>query len=101
LKRQPAREVDQYSSPDDAVGGEVLDPEGFVAGVPDGGEGGVVVEARGALVAEVAEAVPLRGGLRVEGPDVVVNDAGGLLVEVLVEGLAGEEGGVVALGLDV
>ncbi len=39
----------------------------------------------------VAEAVPLGAALRVEGPDVVVDDAGGLLVDFLVEGLATEE----------
>lgn len=44
------------------------------------------------LVAEVPQAVPLGGGLRVEGPDVVVDDAWRFLVELLVEGLAAEEG---------
>ena len=44
------------------------------------------------LVAEVAQAVPLRGGLGVEGPDVVVDDARRFLVKLLVEGLAAEEG---------
>ena len=51
-----------------------------------------VVEDGLALVAEVAQAVPLARALRVEGPDVVVDDAGGFLVDVFVEGLAAEEG---------
>jgi hypothetical protein len=44
------------------------------------------------LVAEMPQAVPLRRRLRVEGPDVVVDDARRFLVELLVEGLAAEEG---------
>ena len=42
----------------------------------------------------MAEAIPLGAALRVEGPDVVVDDAGGLLVDFLVEGLPAEEGDV-------
>jgi hypothetical protein len=38
------------------------------------------------------QAVPLGRRLRVEGPDVVVDDAWRFLVELLVEGLAAEEG---------
>lgn len=51
------------------------------------------------LVAEVSEAVPLGGGLGVEGPDVVVYDSRWLLVDVLFEGLAAEEGDV-GLGVE-
>ena len=37
------------------------------------------------------QTVPLRGDLRVEGPDIVVDDARGLLEELLVEDLPREE----------
>ena len=57
-------------------------------------EGDVVVEALGSLVGEVAQTVPLRAGLRVEGPDVVVDDARRLVQDLLVKGLAAEEGQV-------
>lgn len=43
------------------------------------------------LVAEVAEPIPLARHLGVEGPDIVVDDAGRLLEEFLVEELALEE----------
>lgn len=46
------------------------------------------------MVAEVAEAVPLGGGLGVEVPGVVVDYTGFLLVDVLFENLASEEGAV-------
>ena len=62
-------------------------------------EGDTVVEALLALVAEMPQAVPLAGRLGVEGPDVVVDDARGLLVEVLRKGLAAEEG-LVGLGVE-
>ena len=42
----------------------------------------------------MAEAVPLCATLGVEGPDVVVDDAWRLLVDLFVEGLAAEEGEV-------
>jgi len=42
----------------------------------------------------VAETIPLGAALRVERPDVVVDDPGGLLVDFLVEGLPAEEGDV-------
>jgi hypothetical protein len=38
--------------------------------------------------------IPLRRALRVEGPDVVVDDPGRFLVDFFVEGLAAEEGKV-------
>lgn len=44
------------------------------------------------LVAKVAQAVPLGRRLRVESPDVVVDDARRFLVQFLVESLAAEEG---------
>jgi len=47
------------------------------------------------LVAVVPEPVPLRTDLRVEGPDVVVDAAGLLFDELLVEDLSTEEGAVV------
>ena len=50
-----------------------------------------VVELRFGLVPEMPQAVPLAAGLRVEGPDVVVDDPRGFLVHVLGEGLAAEE----------
>lgn len=46
------------------------------------------------LVSEVAQAIPLRRRLGVEGPDVVVDDARRLLVDFFVELLAAEEGQV-------
>ena len=55
---------------------------------------GVVVEALGLLVAEVPEAVPLRGRLRVEVPGVVVDYSREFLVDVFLEDLAAEEGAV-------
>ena len=51
-----------------------------------------IVENLFLLVAKVAQAVPLRRRLRVEGPDVVVDDARRFLVQLLVESLATEEG---------
>ena len=65
---------------------------GSVGCARDIGDRGVVVESLGLLIPEVPEAVPLRGGLRVEVPGVVVDDAGMFLVYVLSEGMAGEEG---------
>ena len=50
-----------------------------------------VVEYCFLLVAEVAKAVPLAGGLRVERPDIIVDDPGCLLVDLFVELLAAEE----------
>ena len=58
----------------------------------DVGHGGVVIEALGLLVREVAEPVPLGGGLGVEGPFVVVDEPGAFLVDFFVENLALEEG---------
>jgi hypothetical protein len=55
--------------------------------------GDAVVEAPLALVGEVAQAVPLRARLGVERPDVVIDAARRLGVEVVPEGLAAEEGG--------
>ena len=43
------------------------------------------------LVAKVAQTIPLRGRLRVEGPHVVIDDARRFLVQFLVERLAAEE----------
>lgn len=57
----------------------------------DVGHGGVVVEALGLLVREMAESVPLGRGLGVEGPFVVVDETGTFLVDFFVEGLALEE----------
>jgi len=100
----PAREVQQDCAADDAVFFEVLDSEdvglglGFWAVAGDVREGGVVVETLGFLVAEVAEAVPLGGGLGVEVPGVVVDYARFLLVDVFLEDLAAEEGAVAWLG---
>ena len=94
----PAREVEQDATADNAVFFEVLDPEdvglglGAWCGAGDVIDRGVVVEALRGLVAEVAEAIPLRGGLRVEVPCVVVDYAWFLLVDVLLEDLAAEEG---------
>lgn len=51
------------------------------------------------LVAKVAQPVPLTGYLRIEGPDVVVDDARGLLEEFLVKELALEEAVFFALGI--
>lgn len=51
-----------------------------------------VVKPRLALVRIVSQAVPLRGYLGVESPDVVVDDARGLADEGLREYVAGEEG---------
>ena len=58
-----------------------------------------VVEFGFLLVSEVAKAVPLTGRLGVEGPDVVVDDAGRFLVDFFVELLAAEEGEV-GLGVE-
>lgn len=55
--------------------------------------GDAVVEALLLLVAKVPQAIPLRRGLRVEGLDVIVDEAWVLAEEVVVEGAAGEEGG--------
>lgn len=53
--------------------------------------GHAVVEALLFLIATVAEAVPLRRGLRVEGPDVIVGEEWGFDLEFEVKGAAGEE----------
>ena len=55
-------------------------------------EGDAVVEDFLLLVAEMAEAVPLRRRLCVESPDIVVHYARRLLVQFLVECLTAEEG---------
>lgn len=67
---------------------------GFGRCAGDVGECGVVVEALGFLVAEVAETVPLGGGLGVEMPGVVVDYSGLFLVDIFFEDLAAEEGAV-------
>lgn len=94
----PAREIEKDAAADDAVFFEVLDPEdvglglGAWRGAGDVVDCCVVVEALRRLVAEMAEAVPLRGGLCVEVPCVIVHYAWFLLVDVLLEDLAAEEG---------
>lgn len=50
-----------------------------------------VVKLRLLLIPKVPQTVPLRAGLGVEGPDVVVDDSGWFLVDILLEGLAPEE----------
>jgi len=79
---------------------EVLHPENVGLGFRAVGcagdvlDCGVVIEALSLLVAEMAEAVPLGGRLSVEVPGVVVDYAGGFLVDVLLEDLAAEQGPV-------
>jgi len=96
----PPREVEQHAAPHDPVFLQVLHAQDVRLRARALGRAGdvldrrVVVEALGCLVAEVAEAVPLRGGLRVEVPGVVVDYAGLLLVDVFFEDLAAEEGAV-------
>ena len=90
----PSFKVDQHTPPHDPLLLQVLNAQEvlvLLGGVVDVGHGGVVVEALGFLVCKVPEAVPLRGGLRVECPDVVVDHPGALLKHVFVEGLTGEE----------
>jgi hypothetical protein len=53
--------------------------------------GRVVVEPAGFLIAKVAEAVPLRRRLGVEGPCVVIDNPVTLLVDILVEGLTAKK----------
>ena len=96
LRGAPALEINQNAAPHDPLVLEILDAEEVLA-LPinifmDVVHAHVVVEARCLLVREMAEAVPLRRGLRVEGPDVVVDEAGAFLVDGFVEGLPLEEG---------
>lgn len=62
----------------------------LVLGV-DVGQRDAIVEALFLLVSEMSEAVPLAAALRVESPDVVVDDTGAFLVQVRVESFAAEE----------
>lgn len=94
----PPPEVDQYPAAHDAASLDgLVDAEDvgvhlpLVASARDVLDGGVVVESLRLLVPEVAEPVPLRRALRVEGPGVVVHDPGLLLVHVFLEDLAPEE----------
>lgn len=94
----PPPEIDEHASAHDpaALHG-ALDAQdirvrfALVACAGDVLDGGVVVEARGLLVAKVPQPVPLRGGLRVERPRVVVHDPRLLLVHVLLEHLPAEQ----------
>lgn len=52
------------------------------------------------LIAKVAQPVPLAGNLGVEGPDIIVDDARGLLEEVVVKELALEEAGFFTLSVE-
>lgn len=63
-------------------------------------DGDTIVKLGLLLVGKVAEAVPLRRDLRVELPDVVVDDAGRLVDDLLVEELALEEACFFALGVE-
>ena len=96
LRNAPLVVIEQYPAADDplfAPGADAVHVAARLAfGAVDVVERDAVVEDLLLLVAEVAQAVPLRGRLGVEGPDVVVDDSGGFLVELLVEGLAAEEG---------
>lgn len=58
-----------------------------------------VIEELRILVREMAQAVPLRGDLRVEGPHVVVDGPRGLVYELPVERLALEERLALRLGI--
>ena len=89
VQQDPAADDPLLAPGADAVDGAM---GGFAVGAVDVVEGDAVVEDLFFLVAEVAQAVPLGGGLGVEGPDVVVYYARGFLVEGLVERLAVEEG---------
>jgi len=96
----PPCEIDQDAAADDAVFLEVLYAQDVRLGLGALGrpryvlDGGVVVESLRGLVPEMAEAVPLGGGLCVEVPGVVVDYAGFLLVDVFLEDLTAEEGAV-------
>ena len=122
LGEAPGVVVEEDAAAYDAFGGPGADAEGVCLGsavsAVDLVEGGIVVEEGFLLVADwrrgwvlalvircccwgwgwgrrtVAEAIPLGAALRVEGPDVVVDDTGRLLVDFLVEGLPAEEGDV-------
>lgn len=102
LLQAPLVVVEQDAAADDALlapGADAVDVGSLLAVCAvDVVEGDAVVELGFFLVAEVAQAVPLGGRLRVEGPDVVVDDAGRFLVDFLVESLPAEEGEV-ALGV--
>jgi hypothetical protein len=63
----------------------------FAVGSVDVVEGDAVVEDFLLLVAEMAEAVPLRRRLGVESPDVIIHYARRFLIQFLVEGLTAEE----------
>lgn len=100
LRLAPCVIVEQDAATHDALLGplaDAVDVRG--AGPVDVGQRDVVVEALGLLVGKVAQTVPLRGGLGIEGPDVVVDDTGRFVDYLFVEFVAVEEGEV-ALGIE-
>ena len=95
--------VEENPAADDTLLGPGVDAidVGFLyaVGAVDMVKGDAVVEFGFSLVPEMPEAVPLGGGLGVEGPDVVIYNARGFLVDFFVELLAAEEGEV-GLGVE-
>lgn len=93
----PAGEINKDATADDAMLFEVLHTQDVGSGLALARRasyvfnGGVIVEALSGLVAEMPKPVPLRAGLCVEVPGVIMYDAWLLLIDVLFEDLASEE----------
>lgn len=60
-------------------------------------QGNTIIEDFLFLVTEVAEAVPLARRLRIECPDIIVDDARWFLIDVLVKELTAEERGLLSV----
>jgi hypothetical protein len=95
LRQSPLVVIKQHSTPNDALLAPRTNTINITARLAirpmDIIQRDTIIEYFLRLVAKVAQPVPLRRRLCVEGPDVVVDDARRFLVQFLVESLAAEE----------
>ena len=96
LRQSPLVVIEQHSAPNNPLLAPRTNTINITARLPirpmDIIQRDAIIEYFLLLVAKVAQAVPLRRRLRVEGPDVIVDDARRFLVQFLVESLPAEEG---------
>lgn len=91
--QSPGMIIQQNPTADDALLCPCPDSIHIALGRPvDVVERHAIVEPSFFLISKMSQTVPLTARLCIEGPDVVVDDSWWLLVDVLLEGLASEEG---------